>query len=431
MRPTCLLLVLWLGASALADEAGPVYSRAWIQRAASGTVTVAVQYGPRLDLPAEDCPDEPFSCLREQQYGQLYRIRFLLNEVNRDAVGRDDTVEASAGEIYLAADLDREQEVAFDALLQSTAAALNGDSFRHPYAGWGVGLPPFGQPGLIGSSKLSAWMCFSHGEQEREYRITPQLDGDALVGHVTTSTTPDTRGMACESLKGARRLEEQHRMSTPFHVGALVRTEIHASSNWYPGDTGLDALQPLPPEMEYEKTEADPQLSGSSMGVDDGIYLMERISGGVRQRMRLGAYDVRPPRPHSTAWVTRWTIETRQVVFGAKPGEETLDFDEVWILALPIADPLADDASPPPGDPGTDVLDAVVGSLDRAAQLTTESVAAAFQEDVAGAFEGDWMIVYCPSDDPPQYSIARFFGRSPMSNGDDVCDAVRGLYALP
>ena len=413
-----------------AGEPRTLYVRAQIEKATSGTVVVTSQYEPVLDLPSVDCADGEFSCLTEQQYGQLYRFDFLFTQLRKTEAGQVVADESSAGTIYLAADMDKAQELQFEEAVEASIALLHGDSFRHAYAGWGMGAPPFVQEILLGPSNQSVWLCMEREDAERELRITPQIDDDGRVVGVTQVSAAEPVVKACESLRAARRLEGGRSTTTPYDIESLVRTEIIVLVDWYRGDPDLGGFQSLPDEMLYAKTKVDHQNSRSSMSVEDGVvYSMERSKNGVSQKLRLGTYVIEPPRPHSAAWVTRWTISTHEQTFGAEPTEELLDRQELWILALPLRDPLAAEDAVFPGDPGETLLDSVVGSFDRAARLNNEVIAQAFQRHVGRSLEGDWMFVYCPARGVPEYSIARFQVKVAIKNGDDVCDVVRGLYA--
>ena len=412
-----------------AGEPRTLYVRAQIEKAASGTVVVTSQYEAVLDLPSVDCVDREFSCRTEQQYGQLYRFDFLSTQLRKTDTGQDVADESSAGTIYLAADMDKAQELQFEEAVNASIALLHGDSFRHAYAGWGLGFPPFVQRVLLGSSNQSAWICMEHEDAEWESRVTPQVDDGQVVGVTNATPVEPMVGKICESLRAARRLEGGRSTTTPYDIESLVRTEINVSIDWYRGDPDLGGFQSLPDEMLYEKTKVDHQHSRSSMSVEDGlVYSMERSENGVSQKLHLGTYAIEPPRPHSAAWVTRWTISTHEQSFGAEATEELLDRQELWILALPLSDPLAEADAVFPDDPGETLLDSVVGSFDRAARLTNEVIAQAFQRHVASSLEGDWMFVYCPARGTPEYSIARFLAKVAIQNGDDFCDVVRGLY---
>ena len=424
----CLGIVLAIvAATTHAGEPRTLYVRAQIEKATSGTVVVTSQYEPVLDLPSAGCVDGEFSCLTEQQYGQLYRFDFLFTQLRKTDTGQD-VDESSAGTIYLAADMDKAQELQFEEAVNASIALLHGGSFRHAYAGWSVGFPPFVQEVLFGSSNQSAWLCMEHEDAERELRITPQIDNGQVVGGTQASAAKPVVGKACESLRAARRLEGGRSTTTPYDIESLVRTEIIVSVDWYRGDSNLGGFQSLPDEMNYSKTKVDRRHSRASMSVEDGVVSVEQTGNGVSQKLRLGTYAIEPPRPHSAAWVTRWMISTYEQTFGSEATEELLDRQELWIVALPLRDPLAEVDAAFPDDPGETLLDTVLGSFDRAARLSSEFVAQAFHH-VARSLEGDWMFIYCPARGVPKYSIARFPARAAIQNGDDVCDVVRGLYA--
>jgi len=428
----CLLLAVLIGlGSSAADEPTVLYQRAQIEHAVSGTVAIAARYAIMLDLPAHDCAGGEFSCRHDQRYGQLYRIDFTLSELRQEDGVQLEDEGSGAGAIYIAADIERRQELEFDAALDAAIAELHGDSFRHPHAGWGIGRPPLGQQALLGPSNKSAWICMEHESTESVYRITPQLDGERVTGVTSATIGDESRESICEALRDGWGRESARSITTPYDIGALLRTEIDVSADWYPGSGTDSAFQLLPPEMEYEKIEIDPQSSGSAMGYDSdtGRYNMQRVENGEKITMSLGEFELLPPRPASAAWVTRWNISTYSQHFGVGAYERLIEQEQLWIVALPIVDPLIESTEIDLQDPGAARLAELTGDFDRAAQLDVSVLAEAFHSTIAGAMdEGDWMFVYCSPRQAPQYGIAGFFGRSEIRNGSSVCDAVARLF---
>lgn len=413
-----------------AGEPTTIYQRAQIESAVGGNVRVGARYEVVLDLPDTDCIGGDFTCSREQRFGQLYRIEFTLHALRRREGLQQESAPSSAGTIHIAADIERAQELEFEAALDEAIAQLHGDSFRHPFAGWEIGRPPLGQQALLGPSNRTAWICIEHGATESLFRITPKLDRDQVVSVITGGLGKEASEAGCAAMRESGSDDGARSVATPYDISALVRTEIEVSVDWFPGSGSDSAWQPLPAEMEYTKVESDLEVGTSSMGYDGNarLHRMSRTSDGVKTDLTLGEFEVRPPRSESAAWVTRWSISTYAQSFGSGATEEGIGREELWAVALPIVDPLAE-SGVVPADPGADRLDRIAGDFDRAARLDVETLAAAFHSTVGDSLEqGDWMLIYCSPSREPEYGIARYYARSAAQNGTQLCDAVARLY---
>jgi len=215
-----------LVATTHAGEPRTFYARAQIVTAHGGTVVLTAQYEPVLDLPSADCIEGQFTCLTEQRYGQLYRFDFLSTQLRGSENMQVSADASSVGRIYLAADMDKAQELQFEESVSESIAQLHGDSFRHAYAGWRVGSPPFEEEVLLGPSRRSAWFCMEDGDAEQELRVTPHIGEEQVIGATHAPAAKPVVGKTCESFRTARRLEGGLSTTTAYDIESLVRTTI-------------------------------------------------------------------------------------------------------------------------------------------------------------------------------------------------------------
>lgn len=422
-RIVALLTVAVACRSALADPYETFYERAHVREAVSGTIRVDVHYEVALELPADECSEGRFGCRREQRFGQLYRIRFTRNELlHEEGAGPKSTV-VEVGSISLAVDLSRPQELELENAIEQVAGQLHGDSFRQPFAGWDIGTSPLDPEAFFGPSHRTAWLCREDESTRTVYRVELHVeDGEAVGRSMYRASDPEQVDPICAALRAEG--EPRHSFVTPFDIGSLVRQEIAVSTSWVPGE-----LQPVPPEMEYTRTAADPELQTSSMGRDSaaGYYTVSATRAGRKTDLRLGEFKLAPPEPDSAAWVSRWRFSRKMRRFGMESQEEGLENEELWIVALPL------DVEGVVGDEPKLDLAALLGpSLERAAALGPATFPDLFQRATLSHLgRQDWMLLFCSPRREPEYGVSGFLARLTLRNGDAVCDAVSRLYGNP
>ncbi|MCP3978291.1 MAG: hypothetical protein GY716_03025 [bacterium] len=420
--PNGLLPLVLLAASVAAAEGETIYTRADASAAGAGEVRLRRAYTPRLELPHEDCEEGTFSCVRDEVYGQLYRLDFFEDEISRLPEGRAVTERTDRGSLLIAVSLATREEAAFESELIAHLQSLGVPSFADATAGMAYGRIPLKQSTLVRST-LPVWVCREEGGGVRADMLFP---GGAGVR--SYSRTGDVARRGCGEIDSALEEVPAETFRTMPEVREQILHEVLLREiSTLGAQTWSADLVRIPASVTFEKTRLEPgKKTGGSRDRADGVYRgKEGRYGDVERKVRIPAASLELTA--APMWAGRWTFRATRHATGRDSVTTELPQASIDIAVLPIADPtLAESVrvATSLSVPLRELLDETLSRFERSATLDPALVTAAFADPERWPAAGDWMVVACLDDGRAFYGIAPFAAVSPVSNPLEACSAV-------
>lgn len=424
----CLIVVAWC-TSAPAAESAPrlLYTRADVVESTAGEATLQRAYTRTLELPSSACDTGPFTCVKEQQYGQVYSINFMQYLATRGPDGKATIDRRDRGRVTIAISLTKELEDQFEDSLHGYLDRVSVDQYQRPWAGAWDGMRINSAPidqAILQHSTAPAWVC----------RFLDDAYGiDVLVNTDQGESSYSRAGLdseaACRTIEGVVKDEAPESIRTLPSVQAQIRREVHlSSSSTLSGLTWANRLASIPDGATFKKRRLEgAPMTGGLRDRRDGVYRGHEGRYGAVER------DVRLPRAaldltEVPMWVMRWSFDATREQFGSEPRREPLASNSLDVALVPIVDPSMEGLERTRTElsvPDERVIAAVLARLARSSDLGPSQVGDALADPETWPSGGDWIVVTCRDDGSARYGIAPFAEAAEVANPREVCDAIR------
>ncbi len=424
----CSLGLLALAAFAVALAADPVdrllYTRADVMAATAGEAVLRRVYARQLELPSARCDAAPFSCVRQQHYGQVYAVAFFQERMTRGVDGTANVDRRELGRVTIAVSLTKELEDRFDDALQGFLRRLGESEYALPWAGMRFGVEPLDQAALERST-APAWVCT---QRDGVYGFDLLVSEDQRAARTYSRAGSDAEA-ACRTLDEAVKDADPVSIRTLPSIQSQVIREVRlVSSATLGGLTWADRLASIPDGATLKKARLEgDRRTGGARDQHDGAYRgHEGRYGGVER-------DVRLPRAsldltELPMWASRWTFDALRERFGDAPGSERDPRVSLDVALVPIADPLMDGLERSKTElfvPEERVIAAALARMRNSALLGPALLGEALADPEIWPSRGDWLVVSCRDDGSARYGIAPFADAAEVANPREACAAIR------